>query len=74
MEASAGNTSPPSGNYGGFLVVNDAVISSITGANKATVTDLDDIQGLTLPAGLYVPAGFTDVTISSGCIICGNSE
>ena len=63
------DTNPaPEGYYYGFIVMSDAVLSSITliDSSKITGGDLTDIT--TFYTGFYqsVPGGFTTLTLTSG--------
>ena len=59
----------PTGNYYGFVVLADAVVSSITHTDSSKNGDATTVT--TFPAGVYVsqPGGFTTLTLSSGEIM-----
>jgi len=53
----------------GFLVVNDAVVSAITGG--LTGVTGSGYTGVTIPAGMLIPTPeATGITLASGVIIC----
>lgn len=64
-----GTSAAPAGTYKGFLVVEEAVISSISGVDTEKITGTNDFSGMTLFAGLYIPIEFTGITLTSGSII-----
>lgn len=61
------DTTATTGDFGGLLVVEDAVINTWTCSNLTNAADLED--SVTLPAGLYLPARFTAITLTSGTVI-----
>lgn len=68
FELVTGTGTATSGHYFGIQVLAAAVISSIT--FEPDYRGDTDIQGVTLPAGLYRPMRFTTLTLTSGTIIC----
>lgn len=56
-----------SGDYYGIQVLSEAVIDSLTEAADYTLTN---IEGQTLPAGVYLPMRFTTLTLTSGVVVC----
>jgi len=56
----------PEGNYYAFLVVEEAVIASITEPSLSKISG--DITLVTYPAGWYNPVLFTTLTLSSGVV------
>jgi hypothetical protein len=61
-------TAAPIGRYYGFVVIDDAVVSSIT---HIDATKNGDVTTVTLfPTGFYCtqPGGFTTLTLSSGAV------
>ena len=61
------DTTEATGKFGGLLVIEDAVIDAWTVSNLTNSDDLED--SVTLPAGLYLPAKFTAITLTSGTVI-----
>ena len=62
------DTTATTGNFGGLLVLEDAVINSITG--DGTIANLSDMEdSSTLAAGLYIPMKFSAITLTSGTVI-----
>ena len=59
------DTTPHDGVWGGFLVLNDAVISSITEDN---CTNPEGQESITIGAGLYVPGQINSITLTSGVV------
>lgn len=60
------DTTQTDGKFGGLLIVEDAVIDTWTCSN---LTNSADLAGPTLPAGIYIPAKFTSITLTSGTVI-----
>ena len=65
------DTTATTGTFGGLLVIEDAVINTWTCSNLTNEDDLED--SVTLAAGLYIPAQFTAITLTSGTVIAYNS-
>ena len=66
------DTTATTGTFGGLLIVEDAVINSWTCSNLTNAADLED--AVTLPAGLYLPAQFTAITLTSGTVVAYKSN
>lgn len=65
------DTTVTTGDFGGLLILEEAVINAITG--DGTITNLSNIEDAhTLAAGLYIPARFTSITLTSGTVIAYN--
>lgn len=62
------DTTATSGNFGGMLVITDAVINTW----DSDLTNASDLSGKTLIAGLYIPSRFENITLTSGTVICYN--
>jgi len=54
--------------YGGLLVVEAAVLTSWT----CNLDNSADLVGVTLPAGIYIPAQISAINVASGTIIAYN--
>lgn len=66
----SGTESITSGNYIGFLCVDDTEIGAFKGQLKDVgETPLTDLTGVVFPAGIYVPVPFLTLTLVSGGII-----
>lgn len=59
------DTSATPGTFGGLLIINDAVINSIT---TTGVTNKAGLEGITLSAGQYLPIKFSTITLTSGVV------
>ena len=61
------STAAPVGRYFGLQVLTEAVIASVT--FEPEYDGDSDIVGATLPAGLYRPMRFTELSLTSGTAI-----
>jgi len=66
-----GTGAATAGTYTGFLVLEEAVISSITLTDSNKVTGTNTFAGITLSVGTFVeiPGGFSTLTLSAGSMI-----
>lgn len=54
------------GNFRWIQVINDAVLSTVTSSN---IGDADNLQSITIPAGVGIGGRFTNVAVTSGVVI-----
>lgn len=66
-----GTGAATAGTYTGFVVLEEAAISSITLTDSNKVTGTNDFSGITLSVGTFIeiPGGFSTLTLSSGSMI-----
>lgn len=66
-----GTGAATAGTYTGFVVLEEAAISSITLTDSNKVTGTNDFSGITLSVGAFIeiPGGFSTLTLSSGSMI-----
>ena len=66
-----GTGAATAGTYTGFVVLEEAAISSITLTDSNKVTGTNDFSGITLSVGTFIeiPGGFSTLTLSAGSMI-----
>lgn len=54
------------GNFRWIQVINDAVFSIVASSN---IGDADNLQSITIPAGVGIGGQFTNIAVTSGVVI-----
>lgn len=63
------DTATHTGTWRGILVVNDAVINALIVSDTATFGNDAGLEGITLPAGLFIGGNFTSIDLTSGVVL-----
>lgn len=67
----AGNLSSPAGEvYGWITALEETDIDTMTDLSIVPEASQNALDGATIPAGVSVPGYFTDITITSGILLC----